>query len=409
MAAKLLAPRTFAQLSGNTGSHARSNWRALLDWPRLWRCCELGHARQLKQTVAADMSLDVIRQAIQRRLDVGLIGEVGRLGCNATQPVVALPVVGKQAVDVTTGDAAGVIDRAFLSSVCETQQRFRTSRAGRASNVHLVSLEGRCPISTFAGDIDEDLVTLEHGLDIQQPKPRNGAGRSLYPVRIRNLSAEHLIAATNPEHMAAATHMRLEIDVPSCFAQRGEVGDGGLGTRQHHQRGISGNGLSRSDEDNIDTGLKAQRIKIIKIRDAGIGEHDDQAAAAIAARGGSRNSERIFRGQPVCRAMVAIPSLNRDGSPRNLLTTKPATIAASSAAMTALVPTRLAMTPPRSISPVSTTGTPAARAKPILAMSAARRFTSEAEPAPSTSTRSASRARWPKLSSTAPRSFGFMA
>ena len=88
---------------------------------------------------------------------------------------------------------------------------------------------------------------------------------------------------------------------------------------------------------------------------------------------------------------------------------KPTIIAASAGSITALVPTRLAMTPPRSMSPTSTTGTSAARAKPMLAMSPARRLTSDADPAPSTSTRSHSAARRPKLSSTAPSSLGFSA
>ena len=61
-----------------------------------------------------------------------------------------------------------------------------------------------------------------------------------------------------------------------------------------------------------------------------------------------------------------------------------------SAAAASRVPTRLAMTPPRSMSPISTTGTSAASAKPILAMSPSRRLTSAGLPAPSTSTRSAS-------------------
>ena len=69
-----------------------------------------------------------------------------------------------------------------------------------------------------------------------------------------------------------------------------------------------------------------------------------------------------------------MPAANSAGSPRNLLTMKPQISAASSGAITALVPTRLAMTPPRSISPISTTGTSAARAKPILAMSLSRRL-----------------------------------
>ena len=87
------------------------------------------------------------------------------------------------------------------------------------------------------------------------------------------------------------------------------------------------------------------------------------------------------------------------------LTMKPATSLASSGSSTALVPTRLAITPPRSISPTTTTGTSAARAKPILAMSFLRRLISEALPAPSTSTISASRFSMAKLSSTFGMSF----
>ena len=86
---------------------------------------------------------------------------------------------------------------------------------------------------------------------------------------------------------------------------------------------------------------------------------------------------------------------------------KPSMMAASSGGSTAWVPTMLAMTPPRLMSPMSTTGTPAARAKPMLAMSPARRLISEAEPAPSTSTMSASAHRRAKLSSTAASNCGF--
>ena len=64
-------------------------------------------------------------------------------------------------------------------------------------------------------------------------------------------------------------------------------------------------------------------------------------------------------------------------------------IAASCGSSTACVPTSWAITPPRSMSPTRITGISAARAKPMLAMSFARRFTSAGLPAPSTITRSA--------------------
>ena len=58
---------------------------------------------------------------------------------------------------------------------------------------------------------------------------------------------------------------------------------------------------------------------------------------------------------------------------------------------------------------VGTDGVPEARAKPILAISPVRRFTSDALPAPSTSTSAASSLSRPKLSSTAGSSPGFIA
>ena len=78
----------------------------------------------------------------------------------------------------------------------------------------------------------------------------------------------------------------------------------------------------------------------------------------------------------------AMPSAKSVGSPRNLLTMKPRMSLASSAPITALVPARLAITPPPSMSPMRTTGASAARAKPILAMSLARRFTRRASALP---------------------------
>src|SRR5690348_6043625 len=65
------------------------------------------------------------------------------------------------------------------------------------------------------------------------------------------------------------------------------------------------------------------------------------------------------------------------------------------------------MTPPRSMSPTSTTGRSAAAAKPILAMSPWRRLISAALPAPSTRTMSASAARRSNASSTRGSSCGF--
>ena len=106
------------------------------------------------------------------------------------------------------------------------------------------------------------------------------------------------------------------------------------------------------------------------------------------------------QGQPVWRTMSRTPSSKRAGSPRSLLTAKLRIIAASAGSSTALVPATAAMTPPRSMSASRHTGTCARRAKPMLAMSRARRLISAALPAPSTITRSQAPASRSKLSIT---------
>jgi hypothetical protein len=71
-----------------------------------------------------------------------------------------------------------------------------------------------------------------------------------------------------------------------------------------------------------------------------------------------------------------------------LLTTKPQTSAWSSGDSSARVPNSAANTPPGLMSPTTSTGSRAARASPMLAMSVARRLISAGEPAPSQTTTS---------------------
>ena len=68
--------------------------------------------------------------------------------------------------------------------------------------------------------------------------------------------------------------------------------------------------------------------------------------------------------------------------------TKPLTRAWSAGPSRATVPNRAANTPPRSMSPTTMTGSPAARASPMLAMSVSRRLISAGLPAPSQMTTS---------------------
>ena len=73
--------------------------------------------------------------------------------------------------------------------------------------------------------------------------------------------------------------------------------------------------------------------------------------------------------------------------------TNPLIRAWSAGSSSASVPYRAANTPPRSMSPTTTTGSPAARASPMLAMSVSRRLISAGLPAPSQMTTSYSARR----------------
>ena len=180
--------------------------------------------------------------------------------------------------------------------------------------------------------------------------------------------------------------------------------------------GVAGEGGAGPHADEVDLRVGGQRVEVVEVGDVREDRDGDADAAAGCGRapreargrprrGGGGPARRRGRGRGGAsrcgRRSVAMPSAKRAGSPRKRLTMKPFIRAASAGSRTARVPTRLAMTPPRSMSPMRTTGMSVARAKPMLAMSLARRLISEALPAPSMRTRSASargrrscRGRW---------------
>ncbi len=216
--------------------------------------------------------------------------------------------------------------------------------------------------------------------------------------------------------MAAAAMMREQIDVPALRAQKIEIATGRFRAGDDHQIGIAGNRFARTHHHEIDARFELERIEIVEIGDP---RQCERRRSCI-----GRRLARIAAGRVHPRP-AARPRVAKKGStpkPRHACSARDEPIAVVEQRGIAAelvddktlrssrhrrdrspscVPTSCAMTPPRSMSPTSTTGTSAARAKPILAMSAWRRFTSAGLPAPSTSTRSARAFSRSKLSSTA--------
>ena len=98
-------------------------------------------------------------------------------------------------------------------------------------------------------------------------------------------------------------------------------------------------------------------------------------------------------GTPHFSRRMASPSSKSVASPRNLFTTVAFTMARSSSSSSIIVPTSCANTPPRSMSPTSSTGDLAIFAMPMLTMSSRLRLSSTGLPAPSMTMTSKSAAR----------------
>ncbi len=166
---------------------------------------------------------------------------------------------------------------------------------------------------------------------------------------------------------------------------------------QDHQVGVAGHGRTRRQEGEVDVGIGPQRVELVEIGDPRQHRHDDpHALVAVGAdrpfqhhgvlggQGAGRGQPRAMprSGQPVRATISRRPSSNSEGSPRNLLMMKPLIRSRSAASSTRWAPARAAITWPRSMSPTRATGTPAAWAKPMLAMSPARRLVSAGLPRP---------------------------
>ncbi len=119
------------------------------------------------------------------------------------------------------------------------------------------------------------------------------------PSGSRHARSQHLVAAADAEHHAAAPRVCLEVDLPAAAAQRVEVGDGGFRARQNDEIGIGGNGLAEREKFDLDIRLQAQRIEVVEVGDARIGEHDDAHACRWRLFAHRLERQRVLGRQPV--------------------------------------------------------------------------------------------------------------
>ena len=88
------------------------------------------------------MALQMRGERIQRRVHIVLIGEPARCRAESAQPMSAQTIIGEQAVHIAAGNLAASRDRAVPAAVGEGQKRALCRRTFRASDMHLVAMEG---------------------------------------------------------------------------------------------------------------------------------------------------------------------------------------------------------------------------------------------------------------------------
>ena len=176
--------------------------------------------------------------------------------------------------------------------------------------------------------------------------------------------------------------MRGEIDVPSLRTQEVEVAARRLAARHDDEVGVAWDRLPGAEHRQRHVRLLRQWVQIVEIGDARQGQADDPKRAGRQARGAGPGHPRPAGARPPgTTAALRSPAIRSVGDQpvafvkKARVTTKPVDdksfykILRRCFREPRWVPTIWAITPPRSMSPARITGTPAAAANPMLAMS----------------------------------------
>ena len=182
----------------------RRRLRALADAVGDRRLLRRAHRAQAEQRVEIDMRARDARRARRASPRPSLRRRASRPRAERREPGGALAVVGEQPVDIGAGHAPVGRDRAVGAPVGEAQQRPRRSPARRAADMHLVARNG-APLATQT-PVDSRSV-LSPGSTVStssRPSPATSPGGPSMPSGSATRAAEHLVAAADAEHAAAA-------------------------------------------------------------------------------------------------------------------------------------------------------------------------------------------------------------
>ena len=112
-------------------------------------------------------------------------------------------------------------------------------------------------------------------------------------------AAEHLVAAAQADHLAAVAQVARHRRIPALHAQPVEVAAHRLGAGEHDQVGRR-QGLAGLDPGKIDLRMQAQRIEVVVVGGARIGQRDGaQFCRFLAVDRGGRDRVLGVEHQPV--------------------------------------------------------------------------------------------------------------
>ena len=157
-----------------------------------------------------DLLADRGRRVSIEELNTGeLLAHASR---QAREPGRALPVVGKQPVDVGAEHAAVRRYGSLVRPIVERGEWPRAVAAHGDPHVHLVAEKRHAAIRP-AADRLKPLLIGKNGFNVEQAETRDLARSAFDALHIGNRASQHLITAAQAEHDSATAPMRGDVGV----------------------------------------------------------------------------------------------------------------------------------------------------------------------------------------------------
>src|SRR5262245_51512441 len=160
-------------------------------------------------------------QGVGRMLDALGMAERSRRTAQCGEISPAEWIAFEAAMDIGAGNAAIARHRAIRNRADHGEGAGAVLAAGPAQ-MDLVAVHGGPGRDMNGADALQRLVRLERRLDIEEAKAVDRFRLALETLPVMNPPTQHLVAAAQPEHPAAAPQMGADVRIPPLFAQEAQ-------------------------------------------------------------------------------------------------------------------------------------------------------------------------------------------